>query len=377
MLWTKRLIGALVVLCVIIGCAQPTTKRVKVDDALYELEAKKQREIALEAQIKRQERLMRVAYPLQVAAAPLCEEDIRPSIGIVYVNKYSFSNDFHDTAVRVYQMGESLQIGQVIEGSPGHRAGLKTGDVLINFEKESVPTGPNADKKFFEMLMARLEAGNPVKISVMRNNLLKETEVVPENICAYPAVVGGGGDVNAYADGEKVVIFKGMMRFAREDQELSLVVAHELAHNIMHHIEAKTRNYLLGTLIDILAAAYGINTQGTFGRVGATAYSQSFEAEADYVGLYIMARADLKIDNAANFWRRMGAEHPGSISKNHASTHPATPERFVAIEKTVEEIENKKKSALPLEPEYQKQKKETAGPAAEGDKTGPTTEKSE
>ncbi|MFC1798896.1 M48 family metalloprotease [Thermodesulfobacteriota bacterium] len=374
---SKYLIAVFLVLSLFVGCAQPTTKRVKVDDALYELEAKKQREIALESQIKRQKRLMRVAYPLQVAAAPFSEEDIRPSIGIVYVNKYSFSSDFYDTAVRIYQMGEALQIGQVMEGSPADQAGLKSGDILVKFENESVPTGAHADKKFFETMMTKLEAGNPVTISVMRDNILKKVEVVPENICAYPAVVAGGDAVNAYADGEKVVIFKGMMRFAREDQELALVVAHELAHNIMHHIEAKTRNYLLGTLIDILAAAYGINTQGTFGRAGATAYSQAFEAEADYVGLYIMARSNLKIDNAANFWRRMGAEHPGSISKNHTSTHPATPERFVAIEKTVEEIESKQKAGAPLEPEYQKKKKEIEKPSVAGDKAGTKIEKSD
>ena len=58
------------------GCAAPKTQRVKVDDALVALEAKKQREIALKTQIGYQKRLMRVSYPILESSAPLCEDDI-------------------------------------------------------------------------------------------------------------------------------------------------------------------------------------------------------------------------------------------------------------------------------------------------------------
>jgi hypothetical protein len=356
MLSKKYWLVALTVLGFFWGCATPTTKRVQVDDALVVLEAKKQREIALKTQIGYQKRLMRVSYPILEASAPLCEDDIRPTLGIVYVNKYSFQEDFHDTAVRVFGMGEALQIGQVIPGSPGDIAGLKEGDVLVKFMRESVPTGEGAAKEFFGMMMKDIKSEKPVKITVCRNDTLKEIEVIPKDICIYPVVVGRGDEVNAYADGQKVVIAKGMMRFAQKDQELALVVAHELAHNSMHHMDARAKNYLLGSLVDILAAAYGINTQGVFGRTAAMAYSKSFEAEADYVGLYIMAWTGLKIENAALFWRRMAAEHPGNIARSHAATHPATPERFVALEKTVEEIQGKIEANLPLELEYKDKK---------------------
>ena len=65
------------------------------------------------------------------------------------------------------------------------------------------------------------------------------------------------------------------------------------------------------------------------------------------------------------FWRRMAAEHPGNIARNHSATHPATPERFVAIEKTVEEIQGKIEANLPLEPEYKDKKVKPPGQPAE------------
>ena len=40
-------------------------------------------------------------------------------------------------------------------------------------------------------------------------------------------------------------------------------------------------------------------------QIGVAAFSQAFELEADYVGLYILARAGYPTKNAAAFWRKM------------------------------------------------------------------------
>ena len=118
----------------------------------------------------------------------------------------------------------------------------------------------------------------------------------------------------------------------------------------MNHIDAKTTNYIAGSVLDVIVStATGVGTQGTFGKAGAQAFSKDFEAEADYVGLYILASTKAEIEKAPTFWRRMAALHPGAV--NHAGTHPATPERFVAMEQTIKEIRGKQKAGKPLRPE--------------------------
>jgi predicted Zn-dependent protease len=111
----------------------------------------------------------------------------------------------------------------------------------------------------------------------------------------------------------------------------------------------------IGLVFDILAAVAGVNTGGDFMRIGAGAgagaFSQDFEAEADYVGVYLMARGGYDIGLAPNFWRRMAVIHPGSIKTNHSSTHPSAPERFVALEGAVGEIRAKLAAGKPLTPE--------------------------
>jgi predicted Zn-dependent protease len=105
-------------------------------------------------------------------------------------------------------------------------------------------------------------------------------------------------------------------------------------------------------LIDVaIQAGTGVNTQGVFSDAAAHVFSQEFESEADYEGLYLAARAGFNIADAPDFWRRMAAEHPGSIKKNFAASHPSSPERYLALENAVKEIESKREHGDSLLPE--------------------------
>ncbi len=47
-----------------------------------------------------------------------------------------------------------------------------------------------------------------------------------------------------------------------------------------------------GIILDVvIMATTGVDTQGTLGNLTALAFSKAFEQEADYAGLYILARA--------------------------------------------------------------------------------------
>ena len=112
----------------------------------------------------------------------------------------------------------------------------------------------------------------------------------------------------------------------------------------MGHLDAKAKNQVAGmiggAILDgLLMAATGVQSDSftrTGSEIGAMAYSKQFETEADYVGLYFMSRAGFDLSGAENFWRRMGAEMPKSIT--FASTHPTAAERFIVIAKTRAEI---------------------------------------
>lgn len=105
---------------------------------------------------------------------------------------------------------------------------------------------------------------------------------------------------------------KGMMRFVDSDQELQIILARELAHITEDHIGKKTANSLLGAFIDGLITYETGQQSGIFTQIGAMEFSQDFEREADYVGMYILARPGISTSGGSNFWRRLAAEMPAT-----------------------------------------------------------------
>jgi predicted Zn-dependent protease len=199
-------------------------------------------------------------------------------------------------------------------------------------------------------------ASNPVTGEGEQRNVL----VQPEWVCGGNAIAIKSNELNAWTNGRNISITSSMLRFATSDEELALVIGHEMAHNIMGHIQAQRTNAAMGSifgaLFDIVAATQGVNTNGDFtragGEIGAMQFSQEFELEADYVGLYLMARSGIPMDGALEFWRRMAAEDPDMIQ--FASSHPTAPRRFVGLESALQEIEGKRRAGEPLVPTLKK-----------------------
>jgi Zn-dependent protease with chaperone function len=161
-------------------------------------------------------------------------------------------------------------------------------------------------------------------------------------------------DINAYTDGSKILLTQGMLDFVSDD-ELSVVIGHELAHDVMHHMTKQKINTLMIEIAGGFVDGF-INVGMTEKMLTAytALWSPEFEKEADYVGLYLLARADGRIGAAAPFWRRMAAEHgmdsvlpPDFIFH----THPPAPERFAVLREAEAEIIAKAKAHKPLMPE--------------------------
>ena len=120
------------------------------------------------------------------------------------------------------------------------------------------------------------------------------------------------------------------MDFAQSDDELALIVGHELAHNTMGHIRKSITNYIIS--------------------FGGTRYIRPFESEADYVGLYYLIRAGYSPRGVEDFWQRLATVAPKGI--NRAKTHPTFPDRFLRIRAAQDEMLEKQKTGAPLIPNF-------------------------
>ncbi len=364
-----RLWLAVALVALAIAACAPTTKRFEIDPKLAEAEAEKQRRLFLSEVIKDQLRLWRVAYPVVVAAAPLCRDKVTQRLGIYLRNIHSYPKSYRKTAKAVYGEGEALRVVYVVPGSAAARAGFMAGDRMLAIGKDKLAKGKEATKHFRELRDKHLEKG-AATFTLLRGGVETTITAAGETACDFQIGLSARNSVNAFADGKRVIVNRGMVRFAAKDAELATVIGHEIAHNAMGHIDAQRGNALIGTVFDILAIVVGVNTQGVFGRMAGQVFSQDFEAEADYVGLYMTARAGHKIEDAPNLWRRMAVTFPASIKGGSSlmATHPSAPYRFLAMEKTVAEIRAKQQKGVVLMPD--KKVKPAEGPDEEDPASG-------
>lgn len=352
----KKNVIALGLTALLAACTGVQTATPVGTTAEIQAEQLKQRSLAYEGFVNSQAELYRISLPVLSSNAEFCGDNVRPVTGISAWNIYAVPPEYRDAAGASYGLGDDLVVQSIVPNSPGARAGVRPGDVLLAVNGRNIPRGDQAIQTAQQYLNAN--GYNRMEVAYSRNGVRRTATFAPVPACNYPVVLDNSGAINAYADGEKIVITRGMMRFAESDTEVALVVSHELAHNTMNHIGKLQQNAMTGSLgglvIDSLLGAAGVNTGNQFSQMGAQVgqqrYSVAFEQEADYVGMYYLARAGFPTSGVANFWRRMASEGQASIDVR--TSHPTSAERFIAIERTHAEIEAKKRNNQPLVPNF-------------------------
>jgi Zn-dependent protease with chaperone function len=356
----SRLFPSLLLLVFLSGCATTTTAPTGASGVAVEAEKRIQAGLVVKAYKADAARLYRLAYPIYQASAEICQADkVGPSLGLLGIGSVdTVPKDYRDAAQSELGLAQGVSITFLPETSAAAKSGLMIGDQIIGIGKTPIPLGRAGLTAFSKSAQSLNSSMTSVDITVIRSGTQL---VIPVKLEVLPRI-GLNYDpfspmVNAFADGTTVNFTRGLLRAMPSDSSVSMVVAHELAHNCQGHIEAKKTNAMGGLLLDLLAASAGVNTQGAFSNAAANAFSVDFEREADYVGLYYLARAGVSISEARDAYRLLTVETGAALTAGYGATHPANPERFVRMEATEKEIEAKKAALQPLVPEQKRKGK--------------------
>jgi Zn-dependent protease with chaperone function len=347
---------ALLPLLLLGACAGPVTMGPSVSQSDLARETALQQQMVLERAVADEAKVYGLAYPLLGANAEFCGDYLAPGVGMAVWNIHSVGRANQAAAHAAYGLDDRLAVKTIARASPAQKAGILSGDIIESVNGRAL-SGATAPRQFEEAVKAAGQGS--LALAMRRDGQLRNVTLKPLLICDFPVRVDhNSAAVNAYADGRQIIVTRGMMRFVENDNELVLVLSHELAHNALTHVDKLQQNAMAGSLggllIDGIFAAGGVSTNGQFAQMGANfgagRNSVAFEQEADYVGMYFMERAGYSAADVANFWRRMATENGASVTAR--TTHPSSPERFLAIEGTYSEIQSKKAKGLPLKPTF-------------------------
>ena len=160
--------------------------------------------------------------------------------------------------------------------------------------------------------------------------------------------------VNAFCmPGGKIVVYEGLMQLVDSDDELAVVVGHEVAHAVAKHSNERMSQQLMAQYgAQIIGQALS-NKSAAVQQIGNSVYglgaqygvmmpfSRKHESEADYMGLVFMTMAGYNPEVAVNFWQKMSAGKSGATPE-FMSTHPSDATRISDIQKYLPELEKYK-----------------------------------
>ena len=203
------------------------------------------------------------------------------------------------------------------------------------------------------------EVSSTLKSSVARikpaaTELCREMAV---GVCEWHFMKSNDHSLNAGAGANGIIVVnRGILEYAVNEEEVAMVIAHEIGHQSANHVAAGQRNQAVGAVLGavLLGAVGALASQNNRnsaaitrnamdvgssvgGAIGRISFSKEQEREADYLSAIILYRSGMDLGKARGFLVTM-ARASGRKETGMLDTHPAGPERLAAWDKAVEEI---------------------------------------
>lgn len=279
-------------------------------------------------------RVASVVHRLATAGKAHCDAS-HPLTGLLLHHLDEYAVGDRAEAVRRFGLDKGPGVLAVVPRSAAAQAGVTAGDLLLSINGVPLPrpadlTGkskPGNPRKSAEEADATIEQqvrNGSARLEILRQGQPLSLLLKPVMGCAARGRLARSSQANAFADGRYAIMTTKMLDFVQNDDELAVVMAHEIAHNLLAHparLEAQKVPH--GVLRGI-----GKNAS----RVRRT------EEEADRLALKLLWSAGYDLAAAIPFWRRLHSRYDPIPVPKLFRTHPTLSARERVIRETMEQL---------------------------------------
>lgn len=267
-------------------------------------------------------RVAGVAYRLSLANRRLCPRALASQPGFVLHSIEQYDAADRQEAAHSFGLGSNVGVMAVVAGSPAQRSGLAADDQLVSVNgrvlsgaRVATNAGPTrARVEFAQRILADAMAKGEVILLVSRAGGLHEVRFTADTGCASVVELVTAAEVNAWADGQRVLVSDSLVAHCASDGDLALVIGHELAHNFLHH----SQRLAVGA-----RASRGLRLTGT-----GSAEMREAEEAADRLGVRLASAAAYDLSDSLSFVTALlDADGAGRA----AGTHPAPARRLALL----------------------------------------------
>ncbi len=268
-------------------------------------------------------RVEQIAFRLAVAGRMRCAE-LTPNLGLVLQHLSQFELVDRPGMIASQSLDRGPGVTVVAPDSPAAAAGIRPGDILLAIDGRALPPETALSASFDAAhAHARADAVQDLlektgtrrfPITVLRKDGVTVTDVTPLPTCPSHAHLARSNQHNAYADGRHVFLTTGLLSRLQNDDELAFIIAHEMAHNILHH----------ATIMRVADVKHGLgHTLGRSGRI-----VRETEREADALGGDMMIDAGFDPVRGAAILKRLGG---GDLGIDLFAAHNSAGKRIAAM----------------------------------------------
>ena len=232
-------------------------------------------------------RLARIADAMLIGNVRLCRRTM-PVTGMIL-----HSLDQYGDGAEPFFANGTLSIAAVVPGSAADHAGLQANDGIASINGISIASmKPDGDSHLREVAFFALSdigPDDPLELAISRDGDIREVRFEAPRGCRALVEILVGDGFNARSDGRVIQVrFDFAARLSNE--QLAVIVAHELAHGVLEHrrrkVEAGIDN---ASILRHLGRNQQVNRQA--------------EIEADRLSVHLLANAGYDPMIAPQFWR--------------------------------------------------------------------------